>query len=213
VSGTPYARYVGLLGLLVAGVLVIVTVLHNSGGVAGIPPGQMLAPFAVPLALGSEEGDANVATRADQGSAGNVPACSVRRAQVLNVCQLYERGPVVLALFVDEGSCPAVLGEMQALARSFPGVRFAAVAIEGDRGKLRRMLRSRGITLPVGIDKDGVLASLYKVFSCPQVDFAYPGGVVQSKALLGAPSRAKLRARVSALVVASRARGWRGSTV
>jgi hypothetical protein len=65
----------------------------------------------------------------------------------------------------------------------------------------------------VGIDKDGVLASLYKVFSCPQVDFAYPGGVVQSKALLGGSSQAKLRARVSALVAASRARGWRGSTV
>lgn len=212
-SRTPYARYVGLLGLVVAGALVIVTLLHNTGGVAGIQPGHMLAPFAVPLALGSVEGEANVATHAHQGSAGSVPACSVRRAQVLNVCQLYERGPVVLALFVDGGSCPTILGEMQALVHSFPSVRFAAVAIEGSRQKLRRMLRSRGITLPVGIDKDGVLASLYKVFSCPQVDFAYPGGVVQSKALLGEPTRAKLRARVSALVAASRTRGWRGSTV
>jgi len=213
VSRTPYARYAGLLGLLVAAAVLIVTLLHKSGGVAGIPPGHVLAPFAVPLALGHERGDANIATRAHQGSAGSVPACSVRGAQILNMCQLYEHRPVVLALFVDEGSCPAVLEDMQALARSFPSVRFAAVAIEGNREDLRRLLRSRGITLPVGIDEDGVLASLYKVFSCPQVDFAYPGGIVQSKALLGGASRAKLRARVSALIAASRARGWRGSPV
>ena len=58
-----------------------------------------------------------------------MPACAERGARILNVCQLYEQGPVVLALFVDAGSCPAVLSEMQALAPAFPGVRFAAVAI------------------------------------------------------------------------------------
>jgi len=210
VSAKPYARYIGVLGLLAVIALVIVSVLHQSGSVAGIAPGHMLAPFAVPLALSSLEGDANVATRAHQGTAGNVPACSVRGPRVLNVCQLYERGPVVLALFVDSGSCASILREMQALVRPFPGVRFAAVAIAGKRAKLRRVLRARRITLPVGIDKDGALASLYKVFSCPQVDFAYPGGVVQSKAVLGEPSQATLRARVSALLAAARARGWRG---
>ena len=78
-------------------------------------------------------GDANVATHADDGAAGRVPACTVRGAQVLNVCQLYERGPVVLALFVDAGSCDGILSDMQALAPSFPGVQFAAVAIKGNR--------------------------------------------------------------------------------
>lgn len=204
-SRTPYARYVGLLGLVVAGALVIVTLLHNTGGVAGIQPGHMLAPFAVPLALGSVEGEANVATHAHQGSAGSVPACSVRRAQVLNVCQLYERGPVVLALFVDGGSCPTILGEMQALVHSFPSVRFAAVAIRGERAPVRRLVRSRGLTLPVGLDKDGGAADRYKVYSCPQVDFADRGGVVQSKALLVSPSLASLRDRVADLVDASRA--------
>jgi len=212
VSGTPYARYLGILGLVAVLALVVVAVLHKSGNVAGIAPGRMLAPFAVPLALGSLEGDANVATRAHQGTAGKMPACSVRGPQVLNVCQLDEQGPVVLALFVDEGSCSSILSQMQALVRPFAGVRFAAVAIEGERAKLRRQLREQGITLPVGIDKDGVLASLYKVFSCPQLDFAYPGGVVQSKALLGKPSQAALRARVSSLVQMARARGWRGSS-
>jgi hypothetical protein len=65
--------------------------------------------------------------------------------------------------------------------------------------------------LPVGIDGDGAVATLYQVASCPQVSFAYPGGVVQSAALLSRPSRAVLRTRLSELVAAARARGWRGA--
>jgi len=71
---------------------------------------------------------------------------------------------------------------------------------------------TRHLSLPVGIDFEGALATVYKVVSCPQVTFAYPGGVVQSRALLGRPSRATLRARLNALVAASRARGWRGGS-
>ncbi len=205
-----YGRYVGVLGLLILVLIAINTALTKPNGVTGIPPGQRLAPFAVPLALGNLNGDADVATHANQGTAGLVPACAERGARILNVCQLYEQGPVVLALFVDGASCPAILSDMQALVPSFPGVRFAAVEIKGDRGQLRRLVRSRGLTLPVGIDSDGVLAALYKVVSCPQVSFAYPGGVVQSKALLFRPPLATLRARVSELVAGARARGWRG---
>ena len=211
-SRPRYARYAGLVGVVLLVVALIATVLAKSNGASGIAPGRALPPFAVPLVLGSLQGAANVATRPHQGSAGNVPACTVRGGRVLNICQLYEQGPVVLALFVDEGSCPAVLSVMQTLTRSFPQVRFAAVSIKGERSQLRRLVRSRRLTLPVGIDEEGTLASLYKVFSCPQIDFAYPGGVVQSKALLQTPSLTALRVRVEELVRASRARGWRGSS-
>jgi hypothetical protein len=85
------------------------------------------------------------------------------------------------------------------------------VAIEGGRSQLRRLVRAHHLTLPVGIDADGAVASIYKVFSCPQVNFAYPGGVVQSKALLRTPSLAELRTRVGRLVAASRARGWQAA--
>jgi hypothetical protein len=210
VSQRRYGRYAGLIGALVLALVALTTLLSKSDGVAGIAPGQRLAPFAVPLALSSLEGDADIATRPDQGAAGRVPACAERGARILNVCQLYEQGPVVLALFVNAGSCTAVLSMMQALVPAFPGVRFAAVAIMGDRDRLRRLVRSRALTLPVGVDGDGAVAALYKVLSCPQVDFAYPGGVVQSKALLGSVSLAGLRARVSELVAASRERARPG---
>jgi hypothetical protein len=207
-----YGGYVGVLALLILALITINTVLTKPNGASGIAPGTIVAPFAVPLAVGNLNGDANVATHANEGTAGRVPACMVRGAQILNVCQLYEQGPVVLALFVDAGSCPAILSDLQALLASFPGVRFAAVAIKGGRAEVRRLIRSRGLTLPVGIDSDGALAALYKVASCPQITFALPGGEVQSRALLSRPSRATLRARVSELVAAARARGWREPT-
>jgi hypothetical protein len=208
--GQRYGPYAAVLGLLILVLVAINTALTKPTGVAGVEPDRALPPFAVPLALGDVSGDANVATRADDGAAGKRPACSVRGAEILNVCELYERGPVVLVLFVDEGSCPGILIDLQALAPSFPGVQFAAVAIKGDRGSLRKLVRSRGLaSVSVGIDNDGVLASLYRVASCPQVTFAYPGGVVQSRALLIRPPLETLRARVEELVAGARARGWK----
>ncbi|MFI5009589.1 MAG: TlpA family protein disulfide reductase [Solirubrobacterales bacterium] len=205
-----YGRYVVLIGLVLAALAVTDTLLTPPRGADGIVPGERVPPFAVPLVTGTLEGDANVATRANEGSAGHRPACAVRGARILNVCELYERSPVVLALFVNGGACPAVLDEMQALAPSFPGVRFAAVSIKGERSALRRLVAAHGLRFPVGIDRDGVLTVLYKVSSCPQVNFVYPGGAVQSRALLATPSPAALRARVQALVAGARARGWRG---
>lgn len=206
---THYGRYVGVLGLLVLVLITINTALTKPNGATGILPGEKLAAFAVPLATGSLVGDADVATRPNQGSAGRVPACRLRGSRILNVCQLYEHNPLVLALFVDSGSCPGVLDDLQTLVGAYPGVRFAAVAIKGKRGAVRRLVRSKALTLPVGIDSDGALAALYKVASCPQVSFAYPGGIVQSKALLRRVPLAALRARVSELVAGARRRGWR----
>ncbi|HSZ14672.1 MAG TPA: redoxin domain-containing protein [Solirubrobacteraceae bacterium] len=199
-----YGRYVGLLGVVVFVAIVVNSLFVHRAGLTGILPGQRMAPFAAPLALGSLGGVADVATHPNAGAEGRVPACAVRGAQILNVCQLYEQGPVVLALFVDASSCTTVLDEMQALAPEFPSVRFAAVAIRDERSQIRQLVRSRRLTFPVGLDSEGTVAERYKVYSCPQVNFAYPGGVVQSRPLLSAPSLAVLRARVSELVAASR---------
>jgi len=177
--------------------------------VTGVAPGQRLPPFAAPLALGRLEGDVDIARHDDEGSNGKVAACRLRRPGVLNVCQLYERTPLVLALFVDAGSCPNIVGDLQELAPSFPGVRFAAVAIKGSRGSLRRLIAARHLTMPVAFDRGGTLLALYKVATCPQVTFVLPGGVARGKALLARPSPTTLRKRVEDLVAAAKARGWR----
>ena len=208
---TPrYGGYVGLLALVILALITINTITTKPNGATGIAPGSQMPPFAAPLALGNLAGDADTARHADEGAAGRVPACAERGPQILNICQLYEGAPVLLALFVDGGSCPNVLEDIQALAPSFAGVRFAAVAIKGARAQVRSLIEKRRLTLPVGLDRDGALAALYKVATCPQLTFAYPGGEVQGKALLSRPSRATLRARLVALVAAARARGWRG---
>jgi hypothetical protein len=204
-SGPRYGRYVGLLGLVILILITINTIATKPNGDTGVPPGRQAPPFAVPLALGNLPGDANIATASDLGAAGKVPACSVRGPQVLNMCQLYEQGPVVLALFVAEESCPDVLADMQALVASFPQVRFAAIAVKGERAPVRRLVAKMHLTFPVGLDPDGALAALYQLATCPQLSFVEKGGVVQSKALLSRPSQATLRARVSDLLRASQA--------
>jgi hypothetical protein len=202
-------RWVGVLAIAILVLITVNTIVTPSNGLAGLAPGERLPPFAAPLATGDLPGAANIATHPNDGSAGKHPACTVRGPRILNICQLYEQGPVVLALFVDASACNGVLAEMQALVPQFPGVRFAAVAIKGERASLRALVRAHGLTFPIGVDSEGVLPALYKMASCPQITFAYPGGVVQSKALLATPSPALLRDRVGALAAAAGARGYR----
>jgi hypothetical protein len=195
-----------VFAVLVLLLIVINTVVTNPGGARGVEVGHRVPPFAVPLAAGRLSGDADIAKHSGEGARGKVAACAERGAQILNVCQLYERAPLVLALFINGGSCPAILEDLQALAPSFPSLRFAAVALRGDRGALRRLVRSHRLGIPVGIDSDGVLVGLYKVATCPQVNFIYRGGVVQSPALLSRPALPVLRGRLAQLARASRAR-------
>ena len=88
-----YGGYAGLLALLILVLITINTIVTKPNGVKGLAPGEQLPPFAVPLALGSLNGDADTATHADEGAAGRVPACKERGPQILNVCQLYEQAP------------------------------------------------------------------------------------------------------------------------
>jgi hypothetical protein len=202
-------RSVGLVAFLLFVAFVVVAVVSKPKEASGVKLGRKLPSFAAPLALSALTGDANVATHPDSGEAGRRPACTVRGPAILNICQLYERGPVVLALFVEGGSCPDILNSLQTIAPDFPGVQFAGVSIKGNRTQLRDLVRSRDLTLPVGYDQDGILASLYKMVTCPEVMFAYPGGVVESQPLLNQPSLSTLRSRVAALVAGARAQGWR----
>ena len=136
----------GLLGLIALLLITINTVLTKPNGVDRHPPGRSACRRSpCRWRCGSLAGDADVATRPNEGSAGNVPACQVRgAADPQRVRALRTARPVVLALFVDAGSCPDVLGELQALASAFPQVRFAAVAIKGARARCARLVRTRG---------------------------------------------------------------------
>jgi AhpC/TSA family len=200
-GASRYGWFIGVVGVLVIVLITLNTFRSTSSGPGskGVPRGRQAPPFAAPLALGSLDGDVNVAVRRGQGDAGNVPACSVRGPQVLNACALWEQGPVVLAFFATRGAgCVAQLDLLDQVAARHPQVRFAAISIRGDRNDLRRTIRARRWRFPVGYDADGVLANAYGVAVCPQITFLRQGGRVADTSL-GELSAAALEQRVRRL--------------
>ena len=179
---------VGVLAVAAIAYISLNTLRTEGPGSRGVPAGGELPAFAVPLALSDLEGDANVSDR----------ACEVRGPRVLNVCELAEQGPVVLTFFAEPSErCDEQVDVVDRVRERFPDVRFAAVAIRGDREDLRRRVRERGWELPVGHDRDGAVANAYAVAICPTITFAAAGGEVIDTAF-GALGEQALVARVEA---------------
>jgi hypothetical protein len=181
-----------LVGVLAVAVLAYVSVnsLRTEGpGSRGVPAGEPLPAFAAPLALSDLEGNSEVSDR----------ACDVRGPDVLNACELAERGPVVLAFFAEPSDrCNDQVDMLDRLRPRFPDVGFAAVAIRGDRDDLRELVRERGWTLPVAHDQDGAVTNLYRLAVCPATTFADRGGMVRGTAL-GSLDERELVARIERL--------------
>ena len=93
---------------------------------------------------------------------------------MLNVCELAEEGPVVVA--------------------------FLAEPVErcSDQIDLLDRVRERGWQLPVGHDRYGAVANAYAVPVCPMITFAARGGEVRSTSY-GMLGERELRARIRAL--------------
>jgi len=179
----------GVLCVLGIAALTIQTLPSDAPGSRGVTVGESLPPFAVPLAgsrrrCGDGPCDANVALRPDSGDEGSRPACEVRARDILNSCELAERGPVALAFVTTRSErCEEQVDVMNRLRTRFPRVRLAAVGVRGDLGRLRQTIRRRGWNVPVGYDHDGAVAGAYGVAVCPTITFARRGGRVQSTSL------------------------------
>jgi hypothetical protein len=147
----------------------------DAPGSRGVPKGEKLPPFAVPLALSDLDRDAQV---------DPAKACKVRGPRTLNSCQLAERGPVAIAFFaVKSDRCKRQIDALDRLRTRFPDIGFAAVSVRGDRAEVRREVRRRGWGLPVGYDHDGAVTNAYAVAICPTITFAARGGRVVSTSL------------------------------
>jgi hypothetical protein len=190
---------VGAIGVVVLAYITLNTLRTESAGSRGPAPGTRLPAFAMPLAGSGSDADANVAAHAGSGPEGNRPACSVRGPQILNVCALVERRPLVLAFLATRSErCKRQVDVLDRVAARFPDVGFAAVAVRGDHGDLRRTQRERGWRISVGYDHDGAVANLYGVAVCPLVTFARRGGEVALTSLAFEDERA-LAAKAAAL--------------
>lgn len=208
-GGRRYGWFLALVGVALIAYVSLNTLRSDHVGSTGLKVGSQLPPFAAPLALGSVNGDVNVARKAGQGSAGAKPACSVRGPGILNSCQLAERGPFVLAFMATRGAqCARQLDVLQRVLPRHPDLQVAAVSIRGNRSDLRGLVRRHGWRFPVAWDHDGILANLFGVAVCPQLTYALPGGAVQATSA-GEISVRDLDARLTSLERAAQAKGWR----
>lgn len=211
-------RYSVIVGLLFLALIVVATIgTLNSGGGEGTlgldrqRPRWPLPEFAVPDAAGELEGDANVSQDDCESSAvpcpedaRRTPACRIDTPGALRVCDFFDLPLVISFWFTKGGDCADQQDVVDAAYRRYRGrVNFLSLNVRDSRGVVRDLIRQHGWRLPVGYDRDGAVASLYKVGGCPTLAYAYPGGTLAS-ASIGDLTAAELATRVERLLDASR---------
>ena len=206
--GNRYAWVVGILMLMAIGVFAVTSSLPNKGeGLRGPAIGSQLPDFAAPSATGNadDKDDANVRQRTGgNDTAGLVPACEVISEEVVNVCELRRR-PLLLTFLVTKGAdCEPQVDRVERVRSEFPQVAFAAIVSGNEREDVARIAANRGWKIPVGVDHDGAVGSLYGVGVCPTTVLTTPGGRVR-KVEIGNLTEDQLRTYVQALVKRSAA--------
>ena len=210
-----YSITVGLIFLA----LVAFAFLHGVGGsdqgprgLDKLPARWPLPEFAVPAGASQLEGDANVAQDNCESSevpcpdsAKRTPACHVAGADVIRVCDLFDR-PLVISFWFTKGGgdCADRQDVVEQAFRRYRGrVNFLSLDVRDGRDTVRELIHQHGWTMPVGYDRDGAVASLYRVGGCPTLAYAFPGGTLQS-ASVGNFTVAQLDARIDELLRATR---------
>jgi hypothetical protein len=213
-------RYSIAVSLIFVAVIVVATIQTlgdgGGGGILGLerqPPRWPLPEFAVPAASGQLEGDANVAQDDCESAAipcpedaRRTPACRITTAGAIRVCDLFDR-PLVISFWFGKGAddCERQQDIVNAVYARYRGrVNFLSLNVRDDRDTVRELSRKRGWELPVGYDRDGAVAGLYRIGGCPTFAYAYPGGTLES-AGSGELTVPQLSARVERLLDASRA--------
>ncbi len=187
-----YSIAVGLIFLALIAVATLHTLTGHGGedtlGIDKQPPRWPLPEFAVPAASGHLEGDANV-YQDDCGSASlpcseqppRVPACQITTPGAIRVCDLFDRPLVISFWFGTENRCERQQGVVSTVAEQYRGrVNFLSLDVLDSRESVGELVREQGWKMPVGFDRDGAVAALYRIALCPTFAYAYPGGTLQS---------------------------------
>jgi hypothetical protein len=211
-------RYSLIVGLIFAAVIIIATINTLGGkdeetlGLDKLEARWPLPEFAVPLAAGKLEGDANVAqddcetarTPCPQ-SDRRKPACQIATPGAIRVCDYFNRPLVISFWFSRGGNCVEQQDVVNRVSRRYGGkVNFLSLDIRDDRDTVRDLIRRHGWEMPVGYDRDGAVGSLYRIGGCPTYAYVYPGGTLQD-ASIGELTPSQLEAHVDRLLGATHA--------
>jgi hypothetical protein len=211
-----YSLAVGAIFVALIAVAFFSTVGGDDQGTLGLderPARWPLPEFAVPAVAGRTlEGDANVAQDDCEtsqlpcpSSARRTPACRVDVKGAIRICDFFDR-PLVLSFWFARPSdeCAEQQDVVDRVYARYRGrVGFLSLDVRDDRDTVRDLVREHGWEMPVGYDRDGAVASLYRVGICPTFAYVYPGGTLQS-AGIGELGMAQLEARVRGLLEATR---------
>ena len=196
-AARPYSIAVGVLFLGFIVFAGINALSNNGSGPGGLEEGQKLPAFAAPLATGSLDGDANVDPN---------KACKIHEQGAIRICDYFDRPLVLVAWFSKcGGHCEPQLDAVERIRRRFPRVGFVGLDVRDSKDESRKAVTENGWGFPMAVDRDGAVGLLYSVGVGPTTFFAYPGGVLASKAL-GELSDEELTSRVRSLVRTSRKR-------
>jgi len=210
-----YSLAAGLIFAAVIAVAVVHTLGGSDEGTLGLDELRARWPlpeFAVPAAAGTLEGDANVAQ--DDCASAQVPcpagsrrkpACRIRTPGAIRVCDLFDRPLVLSFWFSRGGNC---VGQQDVVSQVYGRYRgrvgFLSVDVRDDRDTIRKLIRERHWRMPVGYDRDGAVAALYRVGGCPTFAYVYPGGTLQD-ASIGELTAPQLESHIQVLLHATRA--------
>ena len=197
-SRRPGFNYVTVVG--VAFVVVIVLALVNmlrtedSGtvGIGDVGRGEPVPKFAVPVASSDLDGDANIDPK---------QACKVEGADVIRVCDYFDR-PLVMSFWFTKGGSQCI--DQQDV---FDDVtldykrRLGALSINvrDDRDDMRSLIEEHGWKVPAGYDRDGAVSNIYRVGGCPTFIYVRKGGVMKN-ATIGPASAEELNAQIRSLL-------------
>ncbi len=213
----PGRLYSMVVGALFLSAIIFAAVHFISGrnegilGLGDLKPNKPLAEFAVPVATSGLEGDANIAQDDCESNQlpcpsdqRRTPACGVQGANVIRVCDYFDR-PLVISFWFTRGgsSCETQQDVVSQVSQRYRGrVGFLSIDVRDSRDSVRSLVQDRGWRMPVGYDHDGAVATLYRVGGCPTFVYAYPGGLLEA-ASIGELDAGQLAAKVRGLLAAS----------
>lgn len=197
-SRRPGFNYVTVVG--VAFVVVIVLALVNmlrtedSGtvGIGDVGRGEPVPKFAVPVASSDLDGDANIDPK---------QACKVEGADVIRVCDYFDR-PLVMSFWFTKGGSQCIDQQdvFDDVALDYKR-RLGALSINvrDDRDDMRSLIEEHGWKVPAGYDRDGAVSNIYRVGGCPTFIYVRKGGVMKN-ATIGPASAEELNAQIRSLL-------------